>query len=181
MDFCLLEKTLHQTVPTKSFPLGQLKCHSSWSPQLTITFLPNPHSSVHVLYAPCYWLSLVNSVLRGRESNGKGMATHSIILPWRIPWMEEPGGLQSIGPQRVRHDWSNLACVRISKVYDICYMFNKFLLNKLLKLLHFYYKYDNRKLIIYQTVMKLIIMFILISYQCFLWIRNAYLKLSPCL
>ena len=34
----------------------------------------------------------------------KGMATHSSILAWRIPWMEEPGGLQSIGSQRVRHD-----------------------------------------------------------------------------
>ena len=34
----------------------------------------------------------------------KGMATHSSILAWRIPWTEEPGGLQSIGSQRVRHD-----------------------------------------------------------------------------
>ena len=34
----------------------------------------------------------------------KGMATHSSILTWRIPWKEEPGGLQSIGLQRVRHD-----------------------------------------------------------------------------
>ena len=33
----------------------------------------------------------------------KGMATHSSILAWRIPWTEEPGGLQSMGPQRVRH------------------------------------------------------------------------------
>ena len=32
------------------------------------------------------------------------MATHSSIHAWRIPWMEEPGGLQSIGLQRVRHD-----------------------------------------------------------------------------
>ena len=32
------------------------------------------------------------------------MATHSSILAWRNPWMEEPGGLQSIGMQRVRHD-----------------------------------------------------------------------------
>ena len=32
------------------------------------------------------------------------MATHSIILAWRIPWAEEPGGLQSMGSQRVRHD-----------------------------------------------------------------------------
>ena len=34
----------------------------------------------------------------------KGMATHSSIPAWRIPWAEEPGGLQSIGSQRVRHD-----------------------------------------------------------------------------
>ena len=35
----------------------------------------------------------------------KGMATHSSILIWGIPWREEPGRLQSIGSQRVRHDW----------------------------------------------------------------------------
>ena len=33
-----------------------------------------------------------------------GMATHSSILAWRIPWTEEPGGPQSIGSQRLRHD-----------------------------------------------------------------------------
>ena len=41
----------------------------------------------------------------GREEPPeKGMATHSSILAWRTPWTEEPGGLQSIGWQRVRHD-----------------------------------------------------------------------------
>ena len=35
----------------------------------------------------------------------KGMAVHSSILAWRIPWTEEPGRLQSVGSQRVRHDW----------------------------------------------------------------------------
>ena len=39
------------------------------------------------------------------------MATHSSILAWRIPWSEEPGGLQSMELQRVRHDWSDLACM----------------------------------------------------------------------
>ena len=34
----------------------------------------------------------------------EGMATHSSILAWRIPWTEEPGGLQSKGSQRVGHD-----------------------------------------------------------------------------
>ena len=35
---------------------------------------------------------------------GKGMATHSSILAWRISWTEDPGGLQSLGSQRVRHN-----------------------------------------------------------------------------
>ena len=35
------------------------------------------------------------------------MATHSSILAWKIPWTEEPGGLQSMGLQRVRHDWTH--------------------------------------------------------------------------
>ena len=34
----------------------------------------------------------------------KGTATHSSILAWEIPWTEEPGGLQSMGSQRVGHD-----------------------------------------------------------------------------
>ena len=41
----------------------------------------------------------------GREDPlEEDMATHSSILAWRIPWIEEPGGLQFIGSQRVRHD-----------------------------------------------------------------------------
>ena len=36
----------------------------------------------------------------------KEMATHSSILAWKIPWTEEPGGLQSTGSQRVGHDLS---------------------------------------------------------------------------
>ena len=42
----------------------------------------------------------------------KGMATHSGICAWRIPWIEEPGRLQSIELQRVGHDWSDLACTQ---------------------------------------------------------------------
>ena len=43
------------------------------------------------------------------RSPGEGNATHSSILVWRIPWTEEPDGLQSIGSQRVGHDRSDLA------------------------------------------------------------------------
>ena len=35
----------------------------------------------------------------------EGMTTHSSILAREMPWTEEPGGLQSVGSQRVRHDW----------------------------------------------------------------------------
>ena len=41
----------------------------------------------------------------GREDPlEEGMATHSSIFTWEIPWTEEPGGLQSTGPHRVGHD-----------------------------------------------------------------------------
>ena len=36
----------------------------------------------------------------------KGLSTYSIILAWRIPWKEEPGGLQSMGLQRIGYDWA---------------------------------------------------------------------------
>ena len=39
----------------------------------------------------------------------KEMATHSSVLVWRIPGMEEPGRLPSVGPHRVGHDWRDLA------------------------------------------------------------------------
>ena len=39
------------------------------------------------------------------------MTTHCGILAWRIPWMEEPGGLQSMGSLRVGDNWSDLACI----------------------------------------------------------------------
>ena len=42
--------------------------------------------------------------LHQEDSLEKGTATHSSILVWRISWTEEPGGLQSMGSQRVGHD-----------------------------------------------------------------------------
>ena len=41
----------------------------------------------------------------------KEMATHSSILAWRIPWTEKPGWLQSMGSQRVRHDWARYCAI----------------------------------------------------------------------
>ena len=57
---------------------------------------------------------------------GKGMATHSSIIAWEIPWTEEPGGLQSIVLHRVTHEWSSLArthphCWALYSVPLICF------------------------------------------------------------
>ena len=60
------------------------------------------------------WASLVAQMVKNLpamqetrvRSLEKGMATHSSVLAWRIPWTEEPGGLQSMGSQRVRYDWA---------------------------------------------------------------------------
>ena len=46
-----------------------------------------------------------DSILGREDPLEKGMATHSSILARRILWTEEPGGLQSMGSQRVGHDW----------------------------------------------------------------------------
>ena len=54
-------------------------------------------------HLPAMWETWVRSL--GQEDPlEKEMATHFSILAWEIPWMEEPGGLQSTGSQRVGHD-----------------------------------------------------------------------------
>ena len=77
------------------------------------------HWEVQRLFV-CWWASLVAQRLKRlpamRETwvrplgweypLEKEMSTHSSILTWRIPWTEEPGGLQSTGSQRVRHNWA---------------------------------------------------------------------------
>ena len=53
---------------------------------------------------PTMWETRVQSL--GQEDLlEKEMATHYSILAWKIPWMEEPGRLESMGSKRVRHDW----------------------------------------------------------------------------
>ena len=55
----------------------------------------------------------------------KGVATHSSILAWRIPWTEQPGWLQSIGFQRVDTTEAYLACMHkeVSCLFDIIHIF----------------------------------------------------------
>ena len=49
----------------------------------------------------------------------KGIATHSSILAWRMPQTEEPGELQSMGSQRVRHDWGSHTHTHILNLYIV--------------------------------------------------------------
>ena len=69
----------------------------------------------------------------------KGLETHSIILAWRIPCTEEPGGLQSIGSQRVRQDWSNLPRLICTEAFQCVSVLYWQLLGIRLWTLHFYY------------------------------------------
>ena len=46
----------------------------------------------------------VGSILGWKDPLEQGMATHSSIVAWRVPWTEEPGGLQSTGSQREGHE-----------------------------------------------------------------------------
>ena len=56
----------------------------------------------------------------------KEMATHCSILAWRIPWVEEPGGLQSTGSQRVRHYWATSLSLSLYWNYTwMCFLHSK--------------------------------------------------------
>ena len=50
----------------------------------------------------------------------KEMATHSSTLAWKIPWAEKPGRLQSVGSQRVRHDWATSLSFPVVLVFYCC-------------------------------------------------------------
>ena len=84
-----------------SEPLGKVMFRDSvW--HKAVSKLGFPDGSVKNL--PAVWEIWVWS-LDWDDPLEEDMATHSNILAWRIPWTEEPGGLQSMGSQRVRHDW----------------------------------------------------------------------------
>ena len=93
----------------------------------------------------CSWASLVAQAVKNppairetwvrflswEDPLEKGTATHSSILAWRIPWTEEPGELQSMGSQRVRHDWAThfhfqgniLESIDILEHYSLCSLY----------------------------------------------------------
>ena len=79
-------------------------CHSENVGNLSREMEPNENCGIKMQYSKwkMYWVCLT-------ADPEKAMALHSSTLAWKILWMEEPGGLQSMGSHRVRHNWSDLA------------------------------------------------------------------------
>ena len=117
---------LHLSKGTKTFSL----ISDSFSPATFKPSIPREHN---------YWILISSSqCLSGKESVSNAgatgdadsilgqeyplkeeMATHSSILAWRIPWTEKPGRLQSMGSQRVRHDWNDLTFINSSREFAV--------------------------------------------------------------
>ena len=71
-----------------------------------------------VLYSSGFLFMSSHYLILPSVTSEKAMATHSSTLAWKIPWMEKPGRLQSMGTQRVRHDW--VTSLSLSGV-EVCY------------------------------------------------------------
>ena len=128
MEFSRQEYCSGLSFPTpKDLPDPRIKPASLASPELAGGFFTtsatweagNICRPFWLLWLPCWlrwqriylamWETWVRSL--GQEDPlEKGMATHSNILVWRIPRPEETGGLQSMGSQRVGHDWATDNC-----------------------------------------------------------------------
>ena len=72
-----------------------------------VVFISDVQQSGSVIHIPItiffFFQILSLRLLQNIDPLEKGMATHSSILAWEIPWTEDPGGLQSLGLQRVMH------------------------------------------------------------------------------
>ena len=64
------------------------------------SFLQHQNSQASILQYAAFFMVHLSHL------SEKAIAAHSSTLAWKIPWIEEPGGLQSMGSQRVRHDWA---------------------------------------------------------------------------
>ena len=101
------------------FPLGWTGLISLQSKD-SQSLLQHCSSKTSILWRSAFFASLVAQLVKnlpamqetrvqflgGEDPLENGTATHSSIPAWRIPWIEEPGGLQFMGPKRVGHDWA---------------------------------------------------------------------------
>ena len=91
-------------------------------------------AAVHGVAEGWTWLSDFTSIFHFLALE-KEMATHSSVLPWRIPGTGEPGGLPSMGSHRVGHDWSDLAAAAAVSCWYYILIILKFQLKSLVNVL----------------------------------------------
>ena len=86
--------------------MGSLGVRHDWSDLAAAAYIDRERERLHtVKNLPAMWETWVQS-LGWEDPLEQGMATHSRILAWRIPWIEEAGGLQSTVSQRVERNWA---------------------------------------------------------------------------
>ena len=97
------------------YPLVQLLLEDHLEVSIKMSLLwPASLVAQMVKRLPAMWETQVQS-LSWEDPLEKEMATHSSILAWKIPWTEEPGRPQSMGWQRVRHDWATSLSLKMFK------------------------------------------------------------------
>jgi len=101
-----VELLVHTVIP---FFIFLRNCHTAFPQQCTILHSHHKSSNFFRFSPKLTTFFFLSNHPEGCElvfhcEFEKEMATHSSILAWRIPWTEEPGGLQSMGSQRVGHD-----------------------------------------------------------------------------
>ena len=86
---------------------GLLYSAGSYTQYFTVTYIGEESEKVYIKPGSEKNKQTNKKNLGQEDPLEKGMATHSSILAWRIPWTEEPGGLRSTGSQRAGHDRSD--------------------------------------------------------------------------
>ena len=76
-------------------------CMSMNSEKLYLDIIPSTFNNNFCTFLKLFSMNFLGSVVEGTE---KAMAPHSSTLAWKMPWIEEPGRLQSMGSLRVGHD-----------------------------------------------------------------------------
>ena len=106
LDLLAVQGTLKSLLQHHSSKASILQCSVFFIVQIS-----HPHMTTRKTITLTRWtfvdkvMSLVFNMLLGWSSE-KAMAPYSSTLAWKIPWMEEPGRLQSMGSLRVGHDWA---------------------------------------------------------------------------
>ena len=145
LDFFAVQGTLKRLLQHHSSKTWILWCSAFFIVQLSHPYMTTGKNTAltltreaHFIYRSVYmWASLVAQTVKNppaiqdtwvwslgwEDPLKEGMATHSRILAWRIPRTEEPGSLQSIGSQRVKHDWatkhSTTSCTRGERIMQM--------------------------------------------------------------